>query len=167
MPGAIVVGGFASYPPHPFLVLIQEKGAKENQAPTGGGEAGRVRDGAIEIVFDGGGFVSGAIVVEGFTSYPLHPFLVLIQEKGAKENQAPTGGGEAGRVLNGAFEMSPDGGRRRAGATVCRQGMGELHSPQHVPKRDRGARRSGAGKLISIGGEWVTRAGKIKSDGGE
>ena len=54
VPGAIVMGGFASYPPHPFLVLIQEKGAKENQAPTGGGEAGRVRDGAVEMVFDRG-----------------------------------------------------------------------------------------------------------------
>ena len=52
--GAIVVGGFTPYPPHPFLVLIQEKGAKENQAPTGGGEAGRVRDGAIEMVSSGG-----------------------------------------------------------------------------------------------------------------
>ena len=54
VPGAIVMGGFASYPPHPFLVLIQEKGAKENQAPTGGGETGRVRDGAIEMVSDEG-----------------------------------------------------------------------------------------------------------------
>ena len=54
VPGAIVVGGFAPYPPHPFLVLIQEKGAKENQAPTGGGEAGWVRDGAIEMVSGGG-----------------------------------------------------------------------------------------------------------------
>ena len=52
--GAIVVGGFAPYPPHPFLVLIQEKGAKENQAPTGGGETGRVRDEAIKLVSDGG-----------------------------------------------------------------------------------------------------------------
>ena len=51
VPGAIVVRGFAPYPPHPFLVLIQEKGAKENQAPTGGREAGRVRDGAVEISF--------------------------------------------------------------------------------------------------------------------
>ena len=51
---AVVVRGFASYPPHPFLVLIQEKGAKENQAPTGGGETGRVRDGAIEMVSNGG-----------------------------------------------------------------------------------------------------------------
>ena len=51
---AVVVRGFASYPPHPFLVLIQEKGAKETQAPTGGGETGRVRDGAIEMVSNGG-----------------------------------------------------------------------------------------------------------------
>ena len=54
VPGDIVVRGFAPYPPHPFLVLIQEKGTKENQAPTGGGEAGRVRDGAVEMVFDRG-----------------------------------------------------------------------------------------------------------------
>ena len=107
---AVVVGGFASYLLHPFLVLIQEKGAKENQAPTGGGEAGRVQDGAVEMVFGRGGFVSGAIVVGGFASYLLHPFLVLIQEKGAKENQAPTGGGETGRVRDGAIEMVSGGG---------------------------------------------------------
>ena len=58
----------------------------------------------------GGGVVSGAIVVRGFASYLLHPFLVLIQEKGAKENQAPTGGREAGRVQDGAVEMVTDGG---------------------------------------------------------
>ena len=63
-----------------------------------------------EMVSDGSGFVSGAIVVRGFASYLLHPFLVLIQEKGAKENQAPTGGGEAGRVQDEAIEMVSDGG---------------------------------------------------------
>ncbi len=123
----------------------------------------------------------GAIVVGGFTPYPPHPFLVLIQEKGAKENQAPTGGGEAGRVLNGAIEMVSIEGGRRVGAVVGRQGRGELHSPQHVPRRDRGARRLVAGKWVSIGGgrsavagkwvsiegEWVTPAGKINSIGGE
>ena len=132
------------------------------------------------MISDGNEFVSGAIVVGGFTSYPLHPFLVLIQEKGAKENQALTGGGEAGRVLNGVIEMVFDGGGRRMGAVVGHQGRGELHSPQHVPIRDGGAWRSVAGKwvsigggqrpvagkLVSIGGEWVMPAGKIKSDGG-
>ena len=63
-----------------------------------------------EMVSNGGGVVSGAIVVGGFAPYPLHPFLVLIQEKGAKENQAPTGGRETGRVLNGAIEMVSNGG---------------------------------------------------------
>ena len=86
-----------------------------------------------------GRFVPGAIVVGGFASYPPHPFLVLIQEKGAKENQAPTGGGEAGRIRDGAIKMVPDAGGRRVGAIVGRQGRGELHSPQHVPTRDEGA----------------------------
>ena len=63
-----------------------------------------------EMVPDGGQVVSGAIVVRGFAPYPLHPFLVLIQEKGAKENQAPTGGGETGRVRDGAIEMVSGGG---------------------------------------------------------
>ena len=133
------------------------------------------------MIFVGGGFVSGAIVVGDFAPYPLHPFLVLIQEKGAKENQAPTGGGEAGRVRDGAIEMVSDAGGRRVGAVIGRQGRGELHSPQHAPKMDGGARRpvagkgvsiggeqrAGAGKLISIGGEWVTLAGKINSNGGK
>ena len=80
----------------------------------------------------------GATVVRSFAPYPPHPFLVLIQEKGAKENQAPTGGEEAGRVLDGAIEMVPDAGGLVPGAVVCRQGRGELHSPQHVPTKDRG-----------------------------
>ena len=112
--GAIVVRGFAPYPPPPFLVLIQEKGAKENQAPTGGGEAGRVRDGAIKMVSDGGGFVPGAIVVGGFAPYPPHPFLVLIQEKGAKENQAPTGAGKLAGYGMGPLKWFS------AGAGLCR-----------------------------------------------
>ena len=105
----------------------------------------------LEMFPGGGGVVSGAIVVRGFAPYPPHPFLVLIQEKGAKENQAPTGGGEAGRVRDGAIEMVSDAGGRRVGAVVGRQGRGELHSPQHVPKRNGGARRSVAGKWVSIG----------------
>ena len=91
------------------------------------------------MVSIGGGFVPGAIVVGGFAPYPPHPFLVLIQEKGAKENQAPTGGGEAGRVRDGAIEMVSDAGSRRVGAVVGCQGRGELYSPQHVPKRNGGA----------------------------
>ena len=114
----------------------------------------------------GGRRRAGGVFVGGFTSYPLHPFLVLIQEKGAKENQAPTGGGEAGRVRDGAIKMVPDAGGLVPGAIVGRQGRGELYSPQHVPIRDRGAWWSVAGKWVSIGGQWVTQAGKINSGGG-
>ena len=119
--------------------------------------------------------------MRGFATYPPHPFLVLIQEKGAKENQAPTGGGEAGRIRNGAIEMVSDGGGLVPGAIVGRQGRGELHSPQHVPirdrsawrlvaykiKTDRGTWRSGAYKLVSILGAQPTVAYKIKTDRGE
>ena len=94
---------------------------------------------AGKLISDGNEFVSGAIVVGGFAPYPPHPFLVLIQEKGAKENQAPTGGGETGRVRDGAIEMVSGGGGFVSGAIVGRQGRGELHSPQHVPKRNGGA----------------------------
>ena len=99
----------------------------------------RFADYTGKLISDGNEFVSGAIVVGGFAPYPPHPFLVLIQEKGAKENQAPTGGGETGRVRDGAIEMVSDAGGRRVGAVVGRQGRGELHSPQHVPKRNGGA----------------------------
>ena len=93
----------------------------------------------LEMVSGGGGGVGGASVVRSFAPYPPHPFLVLIQEKGAKENQAPTGGEEAGWVRDGAIEMVSDAGGRRVGAVVGRQCWGELHSPQHVPKRNGGA----------------------------
>ena len=39
-------------------------------------------------------------------------------------------------------------------------------APAGKIKSDGGARPMVAGKLVSIGGEWVTRAGKINSDGG-
>ena len=39
-----------------FLSLMKEKRAKENQAPTGGGEVSRVQDGAGVVFSDGGGW---------------------------------------------------------------------------------------------------------------
>ena len=78
----------------------------------------------LEMVSIGGGFVPGAIVVGGFASYPLHPFLVLIQEKGAKENQAPAGGGEVSRVWDGAIQMVSygGGGHKKAPVGTFRRG---------------------------------------------
>ena len=67
-----------------------------------------------EMVSGGGGVVSGAIVVRGFASYPPHPFLVLIQEKviqekGAKENQAPPGAGRLAGYGMGILNWFPTG----------------------------------------------------------
>ncbi|ETK13122.1 hypothetical protein T235_05095 [Tannerella sp. oral taxon BU063 isolate Cell 8/11] len=42
---------------------MKEKRAKENQAPTGGGEVGRVRVGAYAVFSDGGGVRVGAYAV--------------------------------------------------------------------------------------------------------
>ena len=39
-----------------FLSLMKEKRAKENQAPTGGGEVGWVRAGACAVIPSGGGW---------------------------------------------------------------------------------------------------------------
>ena len=107
-----------------FLSLMKEKRAKENQAPTGGGEVGRVRDGA-GVVFldegnratcapktksDGSNRVAGAVLGMYFPTFSLSSFLSLMKEKRAKENQAPTGGGEVGRVQEGAGVVFSGGG---------------------------------------------------------
>ena len=165
--GLLSWGGFAPYPPHPFLVLIQEKGAKENQAPTGGGEAGRVRDGAIEMVSGGGGFVPGAIVMGGFAPYPPHPFLVMIQEKGAKENQAPTGGRETCRVRDGAIEMVSDGGRFVPGAIVVRGFASYLLHPFLVLIQEKGAKENQAPTGGGEAGRVWEGGIEMVSDGGD
>lgn len=53
---------------------------------------------------------TGAALGRYFSTFSLSSFLSLMKEKRAKENQAPTGGGETGRVRDGAVEMVPDGG---------------------------------------------------------
>ena len=110
--GATLGRSFPTFFPSSFLSLMKEKRAKENQAPTGGGEVGRVQDGAgvvfsdggewvIEVrkmFFDGGYGATGAALGRSFPTFFLSSFLSLMKEKRAKENQAPTGGGEVGRV---------------------------------------------------------------------
>ena len=58
------------------------------------GWAKRVR----EMFFDGGYGVAGATLEKSFPTFSLSSFLSLMKEKRTKENQAPTGGGEVGRV---------------------------------------------------------------------
>ena len=124
--GATLEKSFPTFSLSSFLSLMKEKRAKENQAPTGGGEVGRVQEGAgvvfsdggervIEVrkMFLGGGYgAAGATLGMYFSTFFLSSFLSLMKEKRAKENQAPTGGGEVGRVQDGAGVVFSDGGGR-------------------------------------------------------
>ena len=78
------------------------------------GWAARVR----EMFFDGGYGVAGATLEKSFPTFSLSSFLSLMKEKRAKENQAPTGGGEVGRVRDGAGVVFSEVGRVQDGVEV-------------------------------------------------
>ena len=112
------------------------------------GWAARVR----EMFFDGGYGVAGATLEKSFPTFSLSSFLSLMKEKRAKENQAPTGGGEVGRVQEGAGVVFSEIGRVRDGAgavlsEVCRV-------------------REGADVVFSDGGEWAKKIPAKRLDGG-
>ena len=91
------------------------------------------------MFFDGGYGVTNAALGRYFPTFFLSSFLSLMKEKRAKENQAPTGGGEVGRV------------RDRAGAVlseVCRV-------------------REGVEVVLSDGGEWAKKIPAKCLDGGD
>ena len=105
-----------------------------------------------EMFFDGGYGVAGAALGRYFSTFSLSSFLSLMKEKRAKENQAPTGGGEVGRVQEGAGVVFSEIGRVREGAGVVFSEVGRV--------------RDGAGVVFS---NWGGRAKKIPAkrlDGG-
>ena len=61
-----------------------------------------------EMFLDRGYGVAGATLEKSFPTFSLSSFLSLMKEKRAKENQAPTGGGEVGRVQKGAGVVFSD-----------------------------------------------------------
>ena len=118
------------------------------------------------MISDGNEFVSGAIVVGGFAPYPPHPFLVLIQEKGAKENQAPTGGGEVGRVQDGAGVVFSEVGRVQEGAGVVFSEIGRVQDGVEVVFSNWGgrvkkipAKRLDGGDLRRVGNDGMDYEG--------
>ena len=84
------------------------------------GWAARVR----EMFFDGSYGVAGATLEKSFPTFSLSSFLSLMKEKRAKENQAPTGGGEVCRVREGAGVVFSEVGRvqDRAGVVFSDEG---------------------------------------------
>ena len=66
----------------------------------------------VRKMFLGGGYgAAGATLGMYFSTFFLSSFLSLMKEKRAKENQAPTGGGEVGRVQEGACVVISEVGR--------------------------------------------------------
>ena len=80
--------------------------------------------GAPKTKSDGSDRATGATLGKYFPTFFLSSFLSLMKEKRAKENQAPTGGGEVGRVQEGACVVFSDGGGVWVGAGVVFSGRG-------------------------------------------
>ena len=68
----------------------------------------------------------GATLGMCFPTFSLSSFLSLMKEKGAKENQAPTGGEEVSRVQEGADVVFSEVGRVQEGAGVVFSEVGRV-----------------------------------------
>ena len=66
--------------------------------------------GALKMESNGSNRAAGATLGVCFLTFSLSSFLSLMKEKRAKENQAPTGGGEVGRVQERAGVVFSGGG---------------------------------------------------------
>ena len=107
---------------------------------------------ALQMESDGSNRAAGATLGMCFPTFFLSSFLSLMKEKRAKENQAPTGGGEVGRVREGACVVISEVGRVWDGAGVVFSEIGRV--------------RDGVGVVFS---NWGGRAKKIPAkrlDGG-
>ena len=93
-----------------------------------GGRASRVR----EMFSDEGYGVTSAALGMYFPTFFLSSFLSLMKEKRAKENQAPTGGGEVGRVQKGAGVVFSEVGRVQDGAGVVFSEVGRVQDGVEV-----------------------------------
>ena len=78
------------------------------------------------MFFDGGYGATGAALGMSFPTFSLSSFLSLMKEKRAKENQAPTGGGEVGRVQEGVEVVFSDGANGQKKIPAKRLDGGDL-----------------------------------------
>ena len=101
---------------------------------------------------DGSNRATRATLGKSFPTFSLSSFLSLMKEKRAKENQAPTGGGEVGRVQEGAGVVFSEVCRVRDGAGVVFSEVGWV--------QDR------AGVVFSGGGGRAKKIPAKRLDGG-
>ena len=85
-----------------------------------------------EMFLDRGYGPIGAALGRYFSTFSLSSFLSLMKEKRAKENQAPTGGGEVGLVREEAGVVFSEVGRVRDGAVVVFSEVGRVQDGVEV-----------------------------------
>ena len=93
-----------------------------------------------------------ATLGKSFSAFFLSSFLSLMKEKRAKENQAPTGGGEVGRVQEGAGVVFSEVCRVREGAGVVFSEVGWIWVVAYAVFSDEGWVRARASVVFSGGG---------------
>ena len=97
---------------------------------------------------DGSNRAAGATLGMCFPTFFLSSFLSLMKEKRAKENQAPTGGGEVGRVQEGAGVVFSEVCRVREGAGVVFSEVGWVQDRAGVVFSEAGWVWVGAGAVF-------------------
>ena len=102
---------------------------------------------------DGSNRATRATLGKSFSAFFLSSFLSLMKEKRAKENQAPTGGGEVGRVQEGAGVVFSEVCRVREGAGVVFSEVGWVWERACVV-------------LSEVGGVWVGACVVFSGGGG-
>ena len=101
---------------------------------------------------DGSNRATRATLGKSFSAFFLSSFLSLMKEKRAKENQAPTGGGEVGRVRVGAGVVFSEVGGVWAGAGVVFPEVGGVRVGAYAVFSDGGGVWVGVGVVFSGGG---------------
>ena len=176
--GATLEKSFPTFSLSSFLSLMKEKRAKENQAPTGGGEVGRVQEGAgvvlsdggervIEVrkMFLGGGYgAAGATLGMYFSTFSLSSFLSLMKEKRAKENQGARGTCQVCRVQDGAGVVFSEVGRVQDGVEVVFSNWGGRAKKIPAKRLDGGNLRVVANDGMDYVGDSVSGAFRSKME---
>ena len=176
--GAALGRYFSTFFLSSFLSLMKEKRAKENQAPTGGGEVGRVQEGAgvvlsdggervIEVrkMFLGGGYgAAGATLGMYFPTFSLSSFLSLMKEKRAKENQGARGTCQVCRVRDGAGVVFSEVGRVQDGVEVVFSNWGGRAKKIPAKRLDGGNLRVVANDEMDYVGDSASGAFRSKME---
>ena len=117
-----------------------------------------------EMFLDRGYGVAGATLEKSFPIFFLSSFLSLMKEKRAKENQAPTGGGEVGRVREGACVVISEVGRVWDGAGVVFSDGGGRAKKIPAKRLDGGNLRVVANDGMDYVGDSVSGAFRSKME---